>query len=217
MKQDKVFLGFILDRSGSTGNKTTEFVSSFNSLIKKQQEAPGEAIVSVFKFDDVYETVYENVPITEVKPITKEDVEARGLTALYDSVANSVNRIGAYLNTLKEEEKPAKVIITTFTDGQENASQEISHRQLKEIISHQKDKYSWDFLFIGGDIDTDQAKDLGFSATKGSFLRAQDIKDTYDYTSCVLYSTRAAVASGAANASVEDYVVDDITQTGDNT
>ena len=42
-------------------------------------------------------------------------------------------------------------IITT--DGQENASHRYTSEQVKKMIEHRREKYGWEFLFIGANID----------------------------------------------------------------
>jgi hypothetical protein len=39
------------------------------------------------------------------------------------------------------------------TDGQENASRRYTSDQVKRMIGRQKEKYGWEFLFIGANID----------------------------------------------------------------
>lgn len=39
------------------------------------------------------------------------------------------------------------------TDGQENASHKYGGEQVKKMIERQKEKYGWEFLFIGANID----------------------------------------------------------------
>ncbi|MBQ4564601.1 MAG: hypothetical protein IJA58_08970, partial [Lachnospiraceae bacterium] len=39
------------------------------------------------------------------------------------------------------------------TDGMENASRRYDYAKVKEMIQHEKDKYGWEFLFLGANID----------------------------------------------------------------
>ena len=39
------------------------------------------------------------------------------------------------------------------TDGYENASHRYTSEQVKKMIERQKEKYGWEFLFIGANID----------------------------------------------------------------
>ena len=39
------------------------------------------------------------------------------------------------------------------TDGMENASQEYTADKIKKMVQHQKEKFGWDFMFLGANID----------------------------------------------------------------
>lgn len=153
MKQNLTELVFILDRSGSMAALTGDTIGGFNSMIEKQKEEPGEAYVTTILFDHEYEVLHDHIPLQEIRPITNKDYYARGNTALLDAVGRTINIIGARLNTTPEEERPDKVIIVITTDGKENSSHEFSTAQIKEMITHQQEKYSWNFIFLGANID----------------------------------------------------------------
>jgi hypothetical protein len=39
------------------------------------------------------------------------------------------------------------------TDGMENASREFNYEKIRQMIERQKNKYSWEFIFLGANID----------------------------------------------------------------
>jgi hypothetical protein len=39
------------------------------------------------------------------------------------------------------------------TDGMENASREYSHEKVRSMVEHEKEKYGWEFIFLGANID----------------------------------------------------------------
>jgi hypothetical protein len=45
------------------------------------------------------------------------------------------------------------VLFIIITDGMENASREFSSNQVKAMIEHEKEKYGWEFIFLGANID----------------------------------------------------------------
>ena len=52
------------------------------------------------------------------------------------------------------------------TDGRENASRRYSAPAVKEMIRRQKERYGWEFLFLGTDIDpVETAGYLGIAPT----------------------------------------------------
>ncbi|MGG0288838.1 hypothetical protein ABEY41_27960 [Peribacillus butanolivorans] len=60
---------------------------------------------------------------------------------------------------MDEEQRPGIVIFVITTDGMENASQEFTFEKVKEMIEHQQEKYSWEFIFMGANIDAAQKAD----------------------------------------------------------
>ncbi|MCD7884168.1 MAG: VWA domain-containing protein [Lachnospiraceae bacterium] len=165
MKDNLTELVFILDRSGSMGRLTSDTIGGFNSMIEKQKAEPGEAVVTTVLFDNRYEVLHDHVPLAEIKPMTSKEYFARGTTALLDAVGMTINTIGARLNATPEAERPGKVIIVITTDGLENASHEYSRAQVKDMITHQQEKYSWNFLFLGANMSAvKEAGNLGIDA-----------------------------------------------------
>lgn len=140
----------LLDRSGSmeTCKRATE--TSFDELIARQRSEPGEAIVTLSIFDDEYENVYTSVPIANVGPLS---LVPRYMTAMLDAVGRFITEIGEHLATLPEEQRPGHVILLIMTDGMENASTEWTYDSVKKLITQQREKYNWTFMFLGANID----------------------------------------------------------------
>lgn len=140
----------LLDRSGSMEacKKATE--TSFDELIAKQRSEPGEAIVTLSIFDDEYDNVYANVPIANVGPLS---LVPRNMTAMLDATGRFITEIGEHLATLPEEQRPGHVILLIMTDGMENASKEWTYDSVKKLITQQREKYNWTFMFLGANID----------------------------------------------------------------
>ena len=90
MKKGLVEMVFILDRSGSMRGLEADTVGGFNSLIEKQKQAPGEALVSLVLFDDQFEVVHHRRVITSLEPLTKDTYYVRGSTALVDAVGRGI-------------------------------------------------------------------------------------------------------------------------------
>ena len=59
-----------------------------------------------------------------------------------------------------------KLFIIT-TDGYENASKRYDYEKVRKMIERQKEKYGWEFLFLGANIDAAaEAKRFGISADR---------------------------------------------------
>lgn len=165
--KDETKIVLTVDRSGSMKSIKNDAEGGLNSFIEEQKKEGENANISLYQFDDQFEEVYRNKPINEAQNF---ELHPRNMTALYDAIGRTINNTGEELKNLPEEEKPNKVIVVIVTDGMENASQEFSAKDIKEMMDHQKEKYSWQFIFICS--HEDQIKDaetnLGFS--KGNVM-----------------------------------------------
>lgn len=153
MKENLTEIVFILDRSGSMGSLTEDTIGGFNTFIENQKKEEGEAILTTILFDDKYEVLHNGVNLKDVKPLTNKEYYARGMTALLDAIGKTINTVGERLSKTKEEDKPSKIIFVITTDGEENSSREFTQLKIKEMIEHQTNKYNWQFMFLGANID----------------------------------------------------------------
>lgn len=146
---------FVLDRSGSMSNLINETIDGFNSMIENyRRDKDNDYTISLFIFDNHYETVFKRKPLKEITELTKDIYFARGMTALIDAACFAIDEIGRDLDDLNENEKPDEVIFVITTDGAENSSKEFTKGTLKEKITQQEKVYSWEFIFLGANIDT---------------------------------------------------------------
>ena len=163
MKKDLIELVFVLDESGSMWALTDDTINNYNKLLEERRKE-GNCIVYTIVFNDHRKVIHDRISIDKVKEITTEDYIAGGTTALYDAVGATIDEIGRALNNTPEEERPEKVMFVIITDGEENASVEYSQKDVLERVRYQKEKYSWDFSFIGANIDAKKAaNDIGIS------------------------------------------------------
>ncbi len=169
MRENLTELVFILDRSGSMSGLESDTIGGFNSMIKKQQKEEGEAIVSTVLFDDLTDVIHDRVPIKDVKKLTEEDYFVRGCTALLDAVGEAIHHIGNVHKYAREEDRPGKTLFVITTDGLENASKNYSFKDVKKMIERQKEKYNWEFLFLGANIDAiEVAGNMGISRDRAA-------------------------------------------------
>ena len=152
MKENFTRIAIILDRSGSMESCKESTVAGFNEFIRTQREIPGEATVKLVQFDDQYETVFDK-PLKECPELTQNTFVPRGSTALLDAQGRTIVELGQELAALPEQERPSKVIVVTLTDGLENASKQYNLDKIGEMIREQRDKYNWDFVFLGANQD----------------------------------------------------------------
>ena len=153
MKNNLTELVFILDRSGSMSGLEGDTIGGFNSLIEKQRKQEGECYVSVVLFDNESEVLYDRVKLGDVRDMTADDYTVRGCTALIDAIGGAIHHIGNIHKYARPEDVPEHTVFVIMTDGMENASHRYSSDKVKKMIQHEKEKYGWEFLFIGANID----------------------------------------------------------------
>ncbi len=146
-------LVFILDRSGSMGGLESDTIGGFNSMIKKQLKEPGDTLVSTVLFDNESEVLHDRLPLDKVPTMTDKDYFVRGCTALLDAVGGAIHHIGNVHKYARREDVPEKTLFIITTDGMENASREYTYDKVKAMITRQQEKYGWEFLFLGANID----------------------------------------------------------------
>ncbi|MFI6997263.1 VWA domain-containing protein [Nocardia sp. NPDC050175] len=147
---DLTLIAVLLDRSGSMQSIKSDTEGGFDAFIEEQRKVPKTIEVTLAQFDTEYECVYASRPLAQVPPL---DLQPRGMTALYDAVGKLVTDVGAELAKRPEHERPGTVIVVVLTDGHENSSKEWSHTAVKSLITQQQDVYSWNFMFLGANMD----------------------------------------------------------------
>lgn len=153
MKNNTTELVFILDRSGSMAGLESDTIGGFNSLIEKQKREEGECFVSTVLFDNVSEVLHDRVKISEIEKMTDREYTVRGATALIDAIGGAIKHISNIHKYARKEDVPDNTMFVITTDGQENASHIYSAETVKKMIELQKEKFGWEFLFIGANID----------------------------------------------------------------
>jgi uncharacterized protein YegL len=141
---------FITDRSGSMATCAEAMRQGFDEFINKQKQIPGECQVTAAQFDDVYELLYECKPL---KDVPRGVLDPRGSTALHDAIGRTLQAVGQRLAKTPEEKRPGKVVCVIITDGYENASKEYNGNRVRDMITHQRTKYNWEFVFLGASED----------------------------------------------------------------
>ncbi len=176
MKKDLTEIVFILDKSGSMSGFEADTIGGFNSLIKKQKELEGEALVSLVLFNNNSEVVYDRVPLKQVEQLTARQYYPSGCTALLDAVGDAIHHIGNIHKYARNEDVPEKTLFVITTDGLENASHRYSYGQIKELIKKETEKHGWDFLFLGANINAlDIAEDMGIDPLHASNYKQDNL------------------------------------------
>lgn len=171
----------VLDRSGSMNQCRNSTITGFNTFLSKQKELPGEATLKLVQFDSnsdgmQYDTVFDG-DIRSIENLTLETFIPRGSTPLLDAQGKTIVELGEELAAMKENDRPEKVMFVTISDGEENSSQKYDRIQIRNMITHQSTKYSWDFVYLGANQDAvSVGAQMGYSRNKSMSFNAGSVK-----------------------------------------
>lgn len=191
MKKNLTEMVFILDESGSMSPLTDDTIGGFNSLIEKQKSEEGQALVSTVFFSNSSKVIHDRTELSRVAPLTRRDYVPGGCTALLDAVGDAVKHIANIHKYAREEDVPEKTIFVITTDGMENASKKYTREEIKRMISKQQEKYGWEFIFLGANIDAaETAESIGICEENAINYHADSVG-----THCLYESVAGAVSS----------------------
>ncbi len=158
---------FILDRSGSMFGLEKDTIGGFNSMLEKQKNEQGEAFVTTILFDNDYKILHDRLDVNDVPEMTEKDYQVRGSTALIDAIGRTISHIANIHKYQKKEDVPVNTVFVIITDGMENASCIYSSEKVKKMIEHEKEKYGWEFIFLGANIDAvETARHFGIGSDR---------------------------------------------------
>ncbi len=153
MKKNLTEMVFILDKSGSMAGLEADTIGGFNSMIARQKENEGEALVSTVLFSNDSFVLHDRAEIGSVAPMTERDYRVGGGTALIDAIGGAIHHIGNVHKYAREEDVPEHTVFVIMTDGMENASCRYGADEVRRKIRRQSKEYGWEFLFLGANID----------------------------------------------------------------
>ena len=196
MNKNLTELVFILDRSGSMSGLEKDTIGGFNAMIEKQKAEAGEAVISTVLFDNDIDVIHDRLNLDAVPRLTEKEYYVRGCTALLDAVGGAIHHIGIVHKYAREEDRPGKTLFVITTDGMENASRRYSYDKVRAMITRQKEKYGWEFLFLGANIDAArEAARFGIDANRAANYHADSrgtevIYQTVSETVCNFRASR---------------------------
>ena len=210
MRKNLTELVFILDRSGSMSGLEADTIGGFNGMLEKQRREPGEALVSTVLFDNESQVLHDRVPLNKVEPLTDRDYTVRGCTALLDAIGGAIHHIGNVHKYARPEDVPEHTLFVITTDGMENASRQYTGDRVRAMIQRQKEKYGWEFLFLGANIDAVQtAGRFGIGADRAVNYHAdsQGTQLNYQVLSDAIGAVRASqpLSAGWKQRIEQDY------------
>ena len=186
-------LVFILDKSGSMAGLEADTVGGFNAMIEKQKKLDGKVYVSTVLFSSRSEVLHDRCDITDIRPLTEEEYQVGGGTALLDAIGGAVRHIGNIHKYARAEDVPVRTMFVITTDGMENASHQYNSKKVKEMIRRQEETYGWEFIFVAANIDAvETAKDIGIRQERAANYTQSSLGTAklFDAVACAVTSMR---------------------------
>ena len=182
MNNNLTELVFILDRSGSMAGLEDDTIGGFNAMIEKQKRQEGEAYVSTVLFNNDSKVIHDRANIRSISPMTAQDYTVGGCTALLDAIGDAIHHIGNVHKYARREDVPRHTLFVITTDGMENASHRYTADEIRKKIQRQKEKYGWEFLFLGANIDAvETASRIGIAKNRAVSYRSDAVGTRLNY------------------------------------
>jgi len=114
--------------------------------------------------------------------MTENEYFVRGSTALLDAIGCAINHIGNIHKYAREEDRPESTLFIITTDGMENASHRYDYNRINKMIERQKEKYGWEFIFLGANIDAVEVADrFGIGVDRAANYHADGVGTQLNY------------------------------------
>ena len=180
MTKKRTELVFLLDKSGSMAGLESDTIGGYNALLAKQGAIEEPCLITTVLFDNRYQLLHDRIDIRAVSPLTDEDYQAGGSTALLDALGRTLDKLIRIQKKTRDDYRADQVIFAIITDGLENSSRNYSPARIKAMVEKQQEAYGWEFIFLGANVDSlVTAKALDYLADKeGTELNYQILSET---------------------------------------
>ena len=197
MNNNYIHVTLVCDKSGSMYNSKQDVIGGVKKIIDEQKaNKEGKCTISLYTFNEKVNEVFVG---KDVNDFDNFEYEPNGLTAMNDGIGTAIDKTGKWLADMREEDRPAKVLVAVFTDGLENASKDYTLERVKEMIKLQENTYSWSFIYLGTDITTTKAADdLGFKLS--TYSSRKKLGKNYDIINSAVSAYRCMANAGASTS-----------------
>lgn len=194
-------LVLVIDKSSSMSSMAKEASDGITNLLKEQKDLGPDfrTTVTLVEFNHSYRTVYDFRDVREIT--SRYRMWPNGLTALFDAVGFTIDSVGQHLSQLLAHERPDRVLFVIVTDGEENSSAQFTLKSIQEKVLHQKEKYGWEFLFLGADISA-----FSVGSQMGGMVAAQYNADKNGVTAMYSSLSKTVTTSMRNNQSLQETV-----------
>ena len=201
MSYSITYILVILDESGSMYSQRKEIVEAFNNFLTNQLEVSEDKGDDVgffcVKFNSNVTVVHDRKNLANIQPMTENDYNPNGYTALFDAIAEGVKLVE------KDKKKEDRVVCAIITDGHENASVETKLSDVRKIITEREAEGTWTFIYIGNDPDK-WVEDVGMSKGNCQKFNDSNVKENIDVVDSAITSFRASSKNQSQNLLMKD-------------
>lgn len=150
----------LLDRTGSMSQLWDEALTSVNTYVRDLSTKAGAPAITLAVFDAQdglqFDVLRRSTAPADWKDVTSAEASPRGMTPLFDSIARII--------AIAEADAPDKAVLVIMTDGEENASREVTKDGAKAALDR-FEKRGWETVFLGADFAKfDDAASIGMAA-----------------------------------------------------
>ncbi|MCH3950993.1 MAG: VWA domain-containing protein [Acidaminococcus sp.] len=179
---NKTELVFILDKSGSMGGLESDTIGGYNTMLEKQKKVDGTCTVTTVLFNQSNQILHDRIDIRAIEPLTEKDYTVGGGTALLDAIGTTIHKISAVQKHTAKDYRADNVLFVIITDGMENSSCEYSPHRIRKMIKERQEKYGWEFIFLGANIDAEEtAEGFGIKADHAADYQGDSVGTKLNY------------------------------------
>jgi Mg-chelatase subunit ChlD len=156
-KKHQVHNLIILDESGSMSSVKKVTIDGFNELVQtakgiEQQFTDQQHFITLISFNGMGNKIIHFLdPVDKLQEINSQVYNPNASTPLYDAMGFGITKLEQFL----QDKTEFNVLVTVFTDGEENASREYSGKTIKAMIEKLQ-MHNWTFTYIGTDHDVEK-------------------------------------------------------------
>lgn len=168
------YVALILDKSSSMDLITDEIIDMFNvninTLKEETKDMETKVCLVVFSTHGKQEQVLWCKSIDDVKLLNRENYVPRGMTAMYDAVGYTLNRLS---DETKDSTDDISFLVTVISDGEENDSKEYTSKHIAKMIDERNEEGRWTITYIGANQDLSiVSRDIKVKATSTLSFKA---------------------------------------------
>lgn len=164
---------------------------------------------------EVNEPTFWGEPVTALKPLTRDNYQPYGMTALHDAIGTTIARIQ---EDAWARDPDCAILMLTLTDGAENSSKKYNAPWIREQIEMLQKEGKWTFTFEGANIDATKvssklgipmANTIQFTASSAGIQAASDHRTVNTSTFLNTYQSggQGALAGRGFYSQVDNQVV----------